>query len=188
VDGMKQVLSSAGGGVLDSSAGEVSSAQRVVPRMNQRTLSILLGLMALVPPVVILALWNILPPLSEGTLAANATGRFLPDPGIYELPFGERPEIRGGQLVIRNTGLEDWTNINIWVNGHYQISDRVPLPAGQEREYLLELFVTRWGANYELGYNRLAKALIYARLPKGNRATRAFEFDATGTGTPFKDR
>lgn len=185
---MKQALTGAAMACAQAGSAEVSSSQRQIPRMNQRTLSILLGLMALVPPVVILTLWNILPPLSEGTLEASATGRFLPDAGIYELPFADRPEVKGGQLVIRNTGGEDWTNINIWINGYYQISDRDALPAGQEREYPLEQFVSRWGDSYQLGYNRLAKALIYARLPKGNRATRAFEFDPAGKGTPYKDR
>lgn len=146
--------------------------------MSSGTLSVLLCLMALVPPLTIAVLWNILPPYSEGKLDCTVVASALPDPAIYSLPLDERPEqVRGGMLLVTNNGTEDWTHINVWVNGHYQIYDLVPLPAGATREYALDQFVTRFGAALQLRYTLVRKVLVYARLPKGNRATREVFFD-----------
>ncbi len=123
-----------------------------------------------------------MPPVAEGKLDAEISAILLPDPSIYSRKFSERPEVEGGLLVVRNAGEEDWTHINIWVNGNYQIYDLDPIQAGKSREYKLDRFVTRSGATYDLRYNQLKKALIYARMPKGNRATREADL------TPYSGR
>lgn len=166
------------GSSRDSARDTRSSAERMSPRMTPRTLTALLCLMALVPPITIGILWNILPPVAEGKLECEISASSLPDPSIYRLPLRDRPPVKGGLLVIRNSSNEDWTHINIWVNGHYQIYDLLPLKAGEVREYALDRFVTRFGAAYDLRYNPLASSLVYARMPEGHRATRKHVFPA----------
>ncbi len=152
-----------------------STTQRGSPGMSHRTLSILLCLMAMVPPLTIGILWSLLPPLAEGQLNCEITAIGLPDPAIYQVKIADRPAVSDGSLVVNNTSDQPWTHINIWVNGYYQIYDLDPLPAGGTRVYELDRFVTRFGASYNLRYNQLDRALVYARMPKGNRATRQID-------------
>lgn len=167
--------------------GSGSTLQRSAPRMSHHTLTVLLGLMTLVPAITIAILWRILPPVAEGRLEASAWGVQLPDPAIYARPLRDRPPVTGGKLVIRNDSGEPWTHINIWVNGFYQLYDLDALQPGEERAYPLDRFVTRFGASCDLRYNPLKSTLLYARMPRGNRATKFMEFSPAGEPRPAVD-
>jgi len=62
------------------------------------------------------------------------------------------------------------------VNGYYQIYDSEPIPAKSSKAYKLDRFVSRAGARFQLRYNPLKSARIYARRPTHDRATWACEF------------
>ena len=79
-------------------------------------------------------------------------------------------------LVIRNTGEEEWTNINVRINRDFQVHEHdFPIKPGQERGFYLDRFVTRTGAMLDVRWVQIRHVEIYARLPDGSRAT--FEQD-----------
>lgn len=117
-----------------------------------------------------------MPPVAEGQLNCEFAAANLPGPDHYAIDYWERPEYALGDLLVSNRGDQDWTHLNIQVNGSYQIYDREPIPAGTTKTYKLDRFVSRAGARFSLQYNELKYARIYARRPGGDRATYYCEF------------
>ncbi len=153
------------------------------PRLSTKSLTLLLGLMCLVPVVTIFAIFSYMPPLHENKLQAVVTGVDLPDPANYDLPFDDRPPLKKiGKLRVTNTGLDDWTNYNIRINRQFGDSYQIyehhePINAGETKEFELAEFVSRSGARFDLRYNPIRNVEIYARLPSSERATFNFVFD-----------
>ena len=117
-----------------------------------------------------------MPPVAEGQLQCQFASKDLPDQDFYAIDYRNRDEYGLGELLVSNVGEEDWTHLNIQVNRAYQIYDREPIPAGTTKVFELDRFISRAGARFSLRYNELKSARIYARLPKGDRATYACEF------------
>jgi len=159
-----------------ASAESASTAMRGSPHLSHRGLTILLGLMCVVPVVTILTLWKIMPPVFEGQLDTRITSTGLPDQDFYAIEYYQRDEFKGGELVITNLEEVDWTHLNIQINNNYQIYDIEPIPAKKTRTFKLEKFVSRAGAAFSVRYNELKSARIYARRPSGDRATSYCEF------------
>ena len=153
-----------------------STAIRKSPRLGHRGLTIMLGLMCVVPVVTILSLWQLMPPVYEGKLEASVDAVGLPPAVFYETHYADRPAVAGGELVVRNESDQDWTHLNIQVNRHYQIYDIEPIAANSERKFKLDRFVSRTGARFQLQYNPLKSVRIYARRPTKDRATFYYEF------------
>lgn len=164
--------------VPDGESGVVysSAAQKQSPHLSHRSLTYMLLVMCLVPVLTITALWQYLPAVYEGKLEANAYAEGLPGPVFYEEEFYARPPFEGGVLVVENLSDQDWTLLNIRVNGRYQVYDREPIPAHGERRYELNRFVNRSGARFSLRYNELKRVRVYARRPTKDRATYYREF------------
>lgn len=135
--------------------------------------------MCLVPVVTIAALWYYLPPVFEGKLECSVTPAGLPPLEMYQVPYRDRTPVEGASIIVRNSSSEIWTHINVVINTYYQIYDIDPLQVGQEREYLLNRFVSRTGARFEVRYNPLKTVRVYARRPAGDRATYWIEFGAS---------
>ena len=154
-----------------------TTAQQNSPRLSARGLTIALAIMTLVPTLTVLAIWKFLPQVYEGKLDATATAEGRPPADYYLVRYDLRPPHTGGELLITNNSDEDWSHLNIQINGFYQIHDIEPIPAGQTKRYKLEKFLTRSGARFQLQYNQLKKVRVYARLPGGNRATYGHEFE-----------
>lgn len=165
-----------------SSPQPQTTAQRKAPRLSARGLTIALMLMTAIPTGTVLAIWTFLPQVYEGQLQAAATSDGLPPADFYLPRYDLRPPWSGGQLTLHNNSDEDWSHLNIQVNGFYQIHDIEPIPAGESKSYHLEKFLTRSGARFKLQYNQLKKVRVYARLPGGNRATFAHEFETVPEG------
>lgn len=125
----------------------------------------------------------ILEPAAEGDLNCEFAAVGLPDPEFYATDYWEREEFSGGELIVKNLEDADWTHLNIQINGHYQIYDREPIPAGTTKSYKLERFVTRSGAKFSLRYNPLKSARIYARRETRDRAIHYCKFK---DGKPVK--
>ena len=153
-----------------------SSLQKQSPRLSHKALTLALIAMCLVPVATILALWNYLPPVYEGELEANVYAEGLPPEDFYQVEYYKRPPFKGGVLVLQNQSDQDWTHLNIKVNGHYQVYDKEPIPARGERRYELNRFLSRSGARFSLQYNELQAVRIYARRPTKDRATFYHEF------------
>lgn len=134
----------------------------------------------MIPVATILVLWQYLPPVHEGELEANVYAEGLPSAQFYQAEYYERPEFKGGTLVVENVSDQDWTHLNIRVNGHYQIYDKDPIPAKGERRYDLSRFLNRSGARFSLQYNELKSVQIYGRRPTRDRATFYTEFPTYG--------
>jgi hypothetical protein len=153
-----------------------SSEQKKSPRLSHRTLTVMLTIMCLIPLVTIAVLWNYLPPVYEGKLEANVLSEGLPNAEFYAIDYYKRPPVEDGVLVVQNLSDQDWTQLNIQVNGNYQIYDTEPILAHEEKRYDLNRFVNRTGARFSLQYNELSRVRIYARRPTKDRATFYHEF------------
>lgn len=148
-----------------------SSEQKKSPQLGHRGLTIMLSLMCLIPVVTIAALWGYLPKVYEGKLEATVLSRDLPNQEFYSVDYYKRPVYTKGVLIIRNNSDQDWTHLNIQVNGNYQIYDVEPILAHGEKQYDLNRFLNRTGARFSLQYNELNRIRIYARRPTKDRAT-----------------
>jgi hypothetical protein len=153
-----------------------SSYERNAPRLSRGRLTIMLVLMCVVPLLTIFTLFQILPPVEEGTLEASVSAEGLPAAEFYEIAYDQRAPFAGGVLVVNNESTQDWTHLNIQVNRNYQIYDIEPIPAGGSAKFQLDRFVSRTGARFSLRYNPLKSVRIYARRPTKDRATFYYEF------------
>lgn len=148
------------------------------PRLSHRALTSILVLMCLVPVVTIFGLFQFLPPVFEGQLEASVSAEGLPSAEFYAEEYYQRPPFKGGDLIVKNEGDQDWTHLNIQVNKHYQIYDTDPIPAGTSKRFQLDRFLSRTGARFSLRYNELKSVRIYARRPTKDRATFYYEFNS----------
>lgn len=153
-----------------------STALANSPRLSPRGLTTILIFMCLVPIVTLLVLWQLLPPVEEGTLQASVESAGLPPAAYYLVDYDKRSPFEGGELIVHNESKQDWTHLNIQVNRHYQIYDVLPIPAGETARFRLDRFVSRTGARFSLQYNQLKSVRIYARRPTKDRATFYHDF------------
>ncbi len=153
-----------------------SSARRSSPRLSAEGLTVLLAMMCVVPAITIFGLWSYLPPVYEGQLDCGVQAQLLPPQDFYLLPYKERTAVTQGEIVVENRSDTDWTHINIQVNTFYQIYDVEVLRAGESRTYVLNRFISKTGARFDLTYNPLKAVRVYARRPKGDRATFYVDF------------
>lgn len=162
-----------------------STAMQQSPQLTSGALTAMLIGMCLIPIITISALWVLMPPVAEGQLNCAFAAKDLPAQDFYAIEYWKRDEYGLGELIVSNQEEHDWTHLNIQVNGHYQIYDREPIPAGTSKTYELDRFISRAGARFSLRYNPLKSARIYARRPKGDRATYYCEFkDGLPVGAP----
>lgn len=136
----------------------------------------MLSVMCLIPVATIAALWSFLPAVHEGELEAQVFAEELPTADYYSVDYYKRPPYTAGVLVIQNKSDQDWTHLNIQVNGNYQVYDTEPILARGEKRYQLSKFLNRTGARFSLQYNELNRVRIYARRPTKDRATFYHEF------------
>jgi len=159
-----------------------TTAQQKAPRLSARGLTAALVLMTLIPTCTVLAIWKFMPQVHEGQLNASATSAGLPPADFYLPRYDLRPPWQGGELILHNNSDEEWSHLNIQINGFYQIHDIEPIAAGESKSYKIEKFLTRSGARFLLQYNQLKRVRVYARLPGGNRATFAHDFETVPEG------
>ena len=171
--------------MLDTEPAEVdsngleSTVRASAPRLSHRGLTLLLIAMCLAPIITIGFLWSYLPQVYEGQLEGSAWTSGMPDASFYLIPFRERGPKTGGKLHIKNESDQIWTILNVQINdNYYQIYDVVPLEPGQEREYELNRFITKSGAAFEMKYNPVKNARVYARRPTKDRATFFVDFES----------
>lgn len=164
-------------GKLDAVGRPLSSVLNQAPALSRRGLTTLLIVMCTVPVVTVLVLHFTMPPVVPGSLSAECGLLEVPPASYYDTPLSERMSFPNAALVVKNTGDQSWTHLNIRINnGHYQIYEHgSPLEPGQERTFLLNRFVHRSGAVFDVGINRPYSVEIYARLPDRSRGT--FEDD-----------
>jgi hypothetical protein len=153
-----------------------STAMQLSPQLSSAALTKLLIAMCLLPIITITALLILMPPVAEGELLCQFASKDLPDQDFYAVEYWRRDKYELGELIVTNREEHDWTHLNIQVNSHYQIYDRDTIAAGTSKSYKLDRFVSRAGARFQLQYNPLKSARIYARRPKGDRATYYCEF------------
>lgn len=165
-----------------------SSVMQRAPRMSSRTLTILLALMCSVPVITICTLWIIMPTVKEGELDV-AVGRLnVPDIDYYLEPIEDREDVSGARVSIQNNSDSSWSLITIRVNHHYNIKDLCicergcpagecvhgnnPMMPGEKRTYLLNRFIGRTSARFDLRQIPLRHVRVFAKQnDKGNRAS-----------------
>ncbi len=150
-----------------------SSVRAAAPRMTRRGLTWLLTVMCVVPLVTLVVLQLTMPPVRPGTLLAAVALKSVPPGSYYETPLDERRQFPNAAIEVTNTGEAPWTHINVRINnGHYQIYEHeIPLEPGKSRSFLLDRFVNRSGAVFDVGIVRPYNVEIYARLPDKSRGT-----------------
>lgn len=166
--------------VRSNSSQPESSMRAAAPELTSRGLTSLLILMCTVPVVTIAVLWTVMPPVFPRTLNAEFSLADVPPKSYYEAtPLSERSEFPNAMLVIKNTGDQTWTHINVRINsGKYQIYEtNDPIKPGEERRFKLNRFVHRSGAIFQVGINRPYSVELYARLPDRSRGTFEGELD-----------
>ncbi len=174
------VPTSDGGAVgLDAAGRQLSSVLQQAPALSRRGLTTLLICMCTVPIVTVLVLHFTMPPVIPNSLSAECGLLEVPPERYYERDLSDRLEFPEAAIVVKNTGDQPWTHLNIRINnGVYQIYEhKSPLEPGQEREFLLNRFVHRSGAEFQVGINRPFSVEIYARLPDHSRGTYESELD-----------
>jgi hypothetical protein len=146
---------------------------RDAPRLSSRGLTSMLVVMCLVPVVTLTVLQLTMPPVRPGYLRAEIGFRNVPPSSYYQLPLDQRLDFPEAEILVTNTMDVPWTNLNIRINnGNYQIYDhQVPIEPGQQRAFLLNRFVHRSGAIFQVGIVRPVNVEIYAALPDRSRAT-----------------
>ncbi len=165
-----------------------SSVMQRAPRMSSRTLTILLALMCTVPGITIFTLWIIMPTVKEGELKV-AVGRLnVPDIDYYLQPIEDRADVSGARISIQNNSDSSWSLITIRVNHHYNVKDLCicdagcpsgecvhgnnPMMPGEKRTYLLNRFVGRTSARFDLRQIPLRQVRVFAKQDEqGNRAS-----------------
>lgn len=153
----------------------------MAPRLSPLGLTILLGVMCVIPLATIAWLQVKLPAASTQTLKANVTHRNpLPD-SIYEQPLYDRraPEI-APSLLVENLGSEQWTKVNVRINKWFEFYyDRPvdPVELNGRVEVLLHRCRGKDGTPFDPLRNPVENVRIFARLPSGKRATYVQEFD-----------
>jgi hypothetical protein len=131
----------------------------------------LLVTMTLIPPLMIVLLWSILPPVRANQLEAEVHIENEPPASFYSMDFADREFNPNVNVVIKNIGVQPWTNINVRVNRWFNVYDQeYPVLPGDQRSYLLSRFLSR-GVFFDMRYNPIREVLVYARLPDGSRAT-----------------
>ncbi len=154
-----------------------SKAYDNAPQLSSKGLTGLLLAMSMVPVVTIATLFWYMPPVHEGELEASFTAEGLPPASYYETDRGDKSKIGDPVLIVHNESDQDWTNLNIQINKHYQIYEKEPIPARDSRRYRLDRFITRTGAKFDVSLNPLKFVRIYARRPTKDRATFVSDFD-----------
>ena len=145
--------------------------------LSRRWLTIMLGVMCVIPIVTISVLWQILPPVYEHQLDASVRLEGTPVSEYYELQVRDRPAIKGGIVIVKNESDEAWTNMIIRVNRSFMAYEKdAPLEAGAERQFELSRFQTRTSNRLDLRYHQIKNIEVYARLPSGARATHETDF------------
>ena len=148
-----------------------SSYRLAAPRLSARMLTGLLVTMTLIPPLMIVLLWYVLPPVRANQLAAEVHIENEPPASFYAADFADREFNPNVNVVVKNIGDQPWTNINVRVNRYFNIYDHeYPVVPGDQRSYLLSRFLSR-GVFFDMRYNPIREVLVYARLPDGSRAT-----------------
>ena len=154
-----------------------SKAVENAPQLSSRGLTRLLIFMCCVPVITIAALFWYMPPVHVGQLKASIDMEGIPPAIFYKTNRGEKDKIGDAILIVNNESENDWTNLEIRVNKHYQIYETDPLLAGESRRYRLDRFITRTGAKFDISINPLKFVRIYARRPVGDRATFTTDVD-----------
>ncbi|MGI9517013.1 MAG: hypothetical protein ACR2NP_08215 [Pirellulaceae bacterium] len=166
-------------GETDAIGRPYSTVLADAPALSRKGLTRLLILMCVVPIATVLILQLTMPPVNPGSLKADCRLVNVPPAKYYETRLEDRISFPTAAIVVKNTGEESWTHLNIRINsGHYQIYEHgSPLEPGQERTYLLNRFVHRSGAVFDVGINRPYSVEIYARLPNQSRGTYERDLD-----------
>ena len=133
--------------------------------------------MCMVPVITILTLWQIMPPAEEDTLQVNVTRVGVPALEYYFDDIADRKDVQQSYIVVKNESENEWSHVFVKVNKNYDIRDDIPIPPDGERSYLLNRFVSRTGARYDLRQLPLRHVRIFAKQEgKGSRATCNIEF------------
>lgn len=157
---------------LNTNTNTESTAMRNSPRLTTNGLTVMLTAMCLVPVITIFALWQILPPPEEDKLEVEVTKVGVPDMDYYFQDIEDRKDVQDAYIVVKNKSETEWRHIFIKVNKHYDVHDHDPLKAGEERIYLLNKFVGRTSARYDLRQLPLHHIRIFAKqMDSGARAT-----------------
>lgn len=162
---------------------EKTQFQQQSALLGGRAFLAILVLLCVLPVATVAIIWQYLPPVAEGKLAAKIQAVGLPSAEYYAIDYRKREPHKGGELLITNLGEQEWTNLNITVNTFYQIYDNVPIKPGETASFELESFVSRTGARFSLQYNELGTVRVYARLPTKDRATYTEVFGTVAKGT-----
>ncbi len=154
------------------------SLQGTAPTLTNRGLTLLLVMMCIGPMLIIAWLWSILPEINEEQLEAKVTAvNFMPD-SYFEIPIEERPYPEPGpRVLVQNLGDQEWTLINLIVNGAFQTYEtKVPLEPGKSMEFELDLCLSMNGARFNPKLLKVPRVRVFARLPSKVRATHTHYF------------
>lgn len=153
------------------------------PKLSHRNLTLMLAAMCIVPIATILLLWLKMPPVYESKLKASAELVGHPPPNYYELNLADRVYLPEVALAVTNESDESWTNVNIRINGYYDVHEHDhEFRPGETREYLLNRFIIKSGDFYDMRYRPVHSVMVYARQKDMSRATFYKEFSSESVG------
>ena len=164
-----------------------STPKRLI--LSKRGLLILMVLLMGSPIALIGVVWATLPPTSDTPLPAKLRFKdFVQIEQYKALPEREKEKIiekaRQGDfipaIIVKNDSQEDWNNVGISLNRSFDFFSAEPLPAGEEREFLLHQFQTRQGDLFRPLDWEIREVKVTARINSGARAIYETKVDPYG--------
>jgi len=143
------------------------------PTLSKVQLTLMLMMIGIVPSVLTVGLFFILPQVSEGQLPVEFVINGVPtDPSYYELPAEKRPPLQDAKVSIKNMGDMTWTQINVVINRGYEIRDpHKTVKPGETVTYRFDKFYDRSGFTFEPELSPIRHLRIFARQADENRAS-----------------
>ena len=149
---------------LTSESSPGSAVRPPVMQLSPRWLTFSLIAVTLVPIVLALTVWWVVPATPETQLDAE----------IHLEPVSWPPNASDARLMpglrIHNPTTERWTNVSMGINDQFYFYSPDPVEAGGDARIPLAFFRTSGNQAYRPTTVRMRKLTVYAQLPTGRRA------------------
>jgi hypothetical protein len=87
--------------------------------------------------------------------------------------------LEAGRLTVTNTGKEDWTRVQIWVNRQYRLTVD-SIPAGQQLQTPLSIFVEAYGRRFDFSRQQIKDLRLEAVTTSGRPVDMRMDLKGSG--------
>jgi hypothetical protein len=98
--------------------------------------------------------------------------------GCTKVP-GEPLELERNMLTVSNQSLQDWTNVEVWLNTYFRVTTS-SIRAGSRFQAPLDTFVAGFGQRFDFHRMQVRDLRLIAKLPDGTPLELKKRFDVGG--------